>query len=964
MAGPGAWHRGAAVSDERWQRVKALFLAASELPELQRDAFLRREAGDDDQIRREVESLLASDADGGSALEALPVSGFAATPGLSAATSDPAVDVRPHLATSLRTGDRIGPYEIVDFLGAGAMGDVYRARDARLNRDVALKVLPDVFALDPDRMARFKREAQMLAALNHPNIAAIYGLEESDTQQALVLELVDGPTVADLIAAGPVPLADAIGFARQMADALEAAHEKGIIHRDLKPANIKITSAGAVKVLDFGLAKVWEGAPNAAFAATPTVTATELGERAVLGTPSYMSPEQARGRVLDKRTDIWSFGCVLFEIITGRTAFGGETVSDTIARVLERDVDWTQLPESCPPRIIDLLRRCLQKDRTQRLRDIGDARLELDEALTRGPIADRSGTSAPASRAVVRSWLFRSVAIAALAALSLAVFSLIVGRRQPTPQPTFRQLTFRHGSLRGARLARDGQTVVYSAAWMGAPQELFVIRPESAQSGAIGISQAGIFSVSPKGELAVSLGCRLNWGECVGTLAQVPITGGIPRELVKDVQGADWSPDGQSLAVVSFDGGKFRLEYPVGKVLYDSSGWMTYARVSPAGDRVAFLDHPTLGDIGGSVAVLDSSGKRATLSAGWKSLQGLAWSNTGDEVWFTGSRTGKGGSSALYAVTLGGREREVFASPGTLKLLDISPDGQRVLLTRGTTRGGIVGGNGIKDRELSWFDYSTVADLSADGKTVLFYEWGEGVGAKPTIFIRTTEGGDAVQLGEGRPLALSPDGEWALAVQDAASSRIALLPTRTGDVKQLPRGAVVEYLDWAAWAPDRRHIFFSGREAGDVRRTYVQNIDGGDPTAVTPDGFVAVLLSPDGRTLATVDRYGEYYLCPVDGSSGPRPLPGYVDGDVLLQWSEDGRFMFVREAGNLTLRMHRLNVSTGAREFWKELVPPDPSVLIDIGSDPGQIRLTPDGKTYAYTYWTFEGELYFAEGLK
>ncbi len=696
------------------------------------------------------------------------------------------------------------------------------------------------------------------------------------------------------------------------------------------------------------------------------MTSSQLGERAILGTPAYMSPEQARGKSLDKRTDIWSFGCVLFEMLTGRTAFGAETISDTIARVLERDLEWDALPASCPPRIRDLLRRCLQKDPSRRLRDIGDARLELDEAgaLTVQPTEkDAIGLT---NRAIARSWLFRSTAAIALVLLAIAIGALMFGRNAPVSQPAFRQMTFRHGSLRGARLARDGLTTVYSAAWIGTTQDLYVIRPESVQSGPLGIPHAGIFSVSPKGELAVALGCRLNWGECIGTLAQVPITGGVPRPLAKDVHGADWSPDGQTLAVVSFAGGRYRLEYPVGKVLYEPAGWITYARVAPNGERIAFLDHPRLGDIGGSVTVIDRAGKKVTLSSGWKALQGLAWSPTNDEVWFTGSRSGKGGSSALHAVTLAGRERLVFSSPGTLKLHDISPDGQRVLLTRGTTRGAVVslGPDGGKERELSWFDYSTVADLSKDGKTLLFYEWGEGVAAKPTVFVRGTDGSDAIRLGEGRPLALSPDGQWALVVQDEASTQMALLPTGTGEVKPLPRGPIAEYLDWAVWSPDSRRIFIAGRDASDVRRTYVQDIAGGEPRPVTPEGFVGLLLSPDGRTLAAVDRYGEYYLCPVDRGSDPRPLPGYVDGDALLQWSADGQSLFVREAGNLALRLFRLDVSSGIREFWKELVPPDPSVLTDIGSDPGQVRITPDGRSYAFTYWTFEGELYVAQGLK
>ena len=925
------------MTDDRWLRVKALFQAAVERPPGERAAFVAAEAGDDAQLRAEVESLLAADAGDDGQLDRLPIAGAV------------------HFSSPPR---RIGPYEIVGLIGAGSMGEVYRAHDTKLNRDVALKVLPPVFALNPERVARFRREAQVLAALNHPHIAAIYGFEESDDVNALVLELVDGPTLADRITAGALPIGEALAIGRQIADALEAAHEKGIIHRDLKPTNIKIADNGIVKVLDFGLAKAWEGASEAQLAAAPTLTATLDRERSILGTPAYMSPEQARGRSLDKRTDIWSFGCVLFEMLTRRAAFADETISDTLAHVLERDVEWQALPSSTPGRVRDLLRRCLQKDVTRRLRDIGDARLELDEAMMP---TDATTAGARENGGRMR-W-----AVAGLAVL-LAVLgaAYLIGREGSDAAPTFRQLTFRHGTITGARLAADGQTVVYRATWNGARPELFLIRPESRQSGSIGLANAGIYSVSSRGDLAVALGCRLNWGECLGTLAQVPITGGSPRELVRDVIAADWSPDGKTMAVVSFNDSSYRLEYPVDKVLYQPKGWITYARVSPKADRIAFLDHDQLGDTGGSVSMVDLRGRKTTLSSDWKSLHGLAWSPSGDEVWFSGSRTGRGGSSTLYAVTLDGRQRTVFSAPGTLKLNDISRDGQRVLLTRGTTRGGIigVGADGSTARDLSWLDYSTVADLSADGRTLLFYEWGEGVGATSTIFIRKTDGSEAVPLGEGRPLSLSPDARWVLAVQGDQPQQLALLPTGTGDVKRMPRGPIVEYLDWAAWTPDGRRFFFAGRELDDVQRTYIQDADGGDPRPVTPNGFVGMAVSPDGQTVVTVDRYGEYYLCSTGQSSEPRPLAGYRDGDVPLQWSADGRFLFVREAGNLALRILTLDLTTGARQFWKELVPPDATVLIDIGSDPGQIRLTPDGKSYAYTYWTFQGELYLAQGLK
>src|SRR5262245_60294320 len=344
------------MTDERWQHVKALFQAAVERPAVERTAFLAAACRGNDDLRREVESLLASDASDSGALDRLPIAAGAG-----------------YISGSQQ---RVGPYEIVALIGAGAMGEVYRARDTKLNRDVALKVLPPLFALDPDRVARFKREAQVLAALNHPNVAAIYGLEESNGVNAIVLELVDGQTLADRLESGALPVHEVIAVARQIAEGLEAAHEKGIIHRDLKPANVKITAGGAGKVLDFGLAKAWEGAPEAQLSTAPTLTATLDRERTILGTPAYMSPEQARGRALDKRTDIWSFGCVLFEMLTGRAAFADETISDTLARVLDREVEWHTLPASTPGRIRDLLRRCLHKDLNRRLRDIGDARLE------------------------------------------------------------------------------------------------------------------------------------------------------------------------------------------------------------------------------------------------------------------------------------------------------------------------------------------------------------------------------------------------------------------------------------------------------------------------------------------------------------------------------------------------------------------------------------------------------------
>src|SRR4051812_12068377 len=367
----------------QWSKVKALFQAAVEQPPEARNAFVAA-ATADDALRREVESLLTSDTSGVSYLDRLPAGGDYARadplgPSPAAFQQSP-----PHAALS--SGLRVGPYEILAAVSAGAMGEVYRARDTQLHRDVALKVLPQQFALDPDRLARFTREAHVLASLNHPNIAAIYGLEERRTEtgphiRALALEFVEGPTLADRVAAGPLPLAEALPIACQIVEAVQAAHEKGIIHRDLKPANIKITSTGIVKVLDFGLAKVWDGAAPSEQPASPKLTATNVGDLAIIGTPAYMSPEQARGTSLDTRTDIWSFGCVLYEMLTGSAPFAGDTISDTLAAVLEHEPDWQALPAATPRPVRRLLKRCLDRDNARRLQDLRDARVELEDAL-------------------------------------------------------------------------------------------------------------------------------------------------------------------------------------------------------------------------------------------------------------------------------------------------------------------------------------------------------------------------------------------------------------------------------------------------------------------------------------------------------------------------------------------------------------------------------------------------------
>src|SRR5262245_54604176 len=366
------------MTPERWQKVSRIYHDALACESAERASFLRQACQGDEALRQEVESLLAQPV---STENFLGEPALAMAPGLMDDPAEPAL-----------TGQRLGAYHILDLLGAGGMGEVYRARDTRLGRDVAVKVLPRLFSADPERLARFEREARLLAALNHPHIAAIYGFEEAAGVHALVLELVEGPTLAERLQRGPLPIAEAMRNARQIADALEAAHERGIVHRDLKPQNIKLKPDGTVKVLDFGLAKGTMTAANGGDGSpAPTASITRTRDGVILGTDSYMSPEQSRGHAVDKRTDIWAFGCLFYEMLTGRAAFAGKTISDTLAAVLNQEPDWQALPADTPPGVRSVLRRCLKKDPADRLHDIADARIEIQEATAEPPATIPTG---------------------------------------------------------------------------------------------------------------------------------------------------------------------------------------------------------------------------------------------------------------------------------------------------------------------------------------------------------------------------------------------------------------------------------------------------------------------------------------------------------------------------------------------------------------------------------------------
>ncbi len=512
---------------------------------------------------------------------------------------------------TLPAGTRLGPYEILAPLGAGGMGEVYRARDERLKRDVAVKVLPASFSSDPERMRRFEQEAQAAGGLNHPNILAIHDVGTVDGSPYLVSELLEGETLRERLVAGALPTRKAIDFAAQIARGLAAAHEKGIVHRDLKPANVFVTKDGRVKILDFGLAKVVSVPKGIGATELPTEAAgTEPG--VVLGTVGYMSPEQVRGLPADVRSDIFAFGAIFYEMLSGKRAFSGASAADTMSAILNKEPpDLAETNRNIPPGLERIVRHCLEKNPEERFHSAHDLAFDL-QALS----ADSGAASRPGAvvaqlrrrRTIPLVWaslaLVAGVILAALAATVLA-------RRSGAQPPTFQRLTFRRGLVWTSRFAPDGQTIVYGASWEGQPVEIFTARAGSPESRALGIGSADILSISKSGDLAVCLNRHFTTGwETVGTLAQVPLSGGAPREILENVSEADWAPDGKTLAVVHEVAGKYRLEFPPGKVLYETAGWIRLARVSPKGDRIAFMDLPTHGDNTGPLAIVDLSGKK------------------------------------------------------------------------------------------------------------------------------------------------------------------------------------------------------------------------------------------------------------------------------------------------------------------------------------------------------------------
>jgi eukaryotic-like serine/threonine-protein kinase len=872
---------------------------------------------------------------------------------------------------SLPSGTKLGPYEIQLLIGAGGMGEVYRARDTRLQRDVAIKILPSSLAPDQDRLRRFELEARAVAALNHPNLLTVFDVGAAQLPNAaaksgahdaaaespyIVSELLEGTTLRQLLAAGAMRERKAVDYAIQIARGLAAAHERGIVHRDLKPDNIFITDDGRAKILDFGLAKLSEAA-NKDADATLDHPATQAG--VVLGTVGYMSPEQVRGQAADARSDIFSFGAVLYEMLGGKRAFHGQSAADVMSAILkEEPPELSATNHEISPALDHIVHHCMEKNPQQRFASAGDIAFQLGEMS-----GLRSSTTLAAVTAVPSSRRFPTWAIASAAALALVLVAAAgwflaraTARSEP---PNFLQVSFQQGSVDSARFLPDGQSFISASRWgTDIDMSLYTGRFDSQGLRPLGVKADAIASVSESGELLILQNThRIGPGYAVvGTLARAPLGGGAPRAVLDNVQYADWAPGGKDFLIVRFmpETHSYRLEYPVGKVVLESAGWFSDPRFSRDGKTIAFLDHPIFGDDQGSAAVVDLEGHKKILSGSYESAQGVAWSPKGDEIWFAAAATGV--ARSLYATTLRGSVRLLLTGPGDLTIQDVLPNGRA--LVRGMNERIIVmvtTPEFPQPRDFTAMDWAYGARFSSDSKQILIGD--QHSSAMYGTFLRNLDGSPAVRLGDGDPLDLSADGKWAITRLPVSPDQILLLPTGAGEPRQLTHTNVT-HLD-ARWLPDGR-IVAVGNEPGHREHTFLVDLKGNE-SPLTPEGMRALAASPDGKRLLVFNAdASEYQMFPMDGGAVQK-VTQLQKGDFPFDFTADGAGIFVRRQGaNREVEIWRIELASGKRTLLRTITPGEvPAITRALGG-----IISPDGKSFAMTYVRELSTEFVVDGLK
>lgn len=851
----------------------------------------------------------------------------------------------------LAAGTRLGPYEIVSALGAGGMGEVYRAYDTRLRRHVALKVLPELFAEDPRRKARFEKEARIIGALNHPNILAVFDVGTDGGKFFLVSELLDGQTLRHRISQGPLQPRKAVDYALQIARGLASAHSQGIAHRDLKPENIFITKDDRVKILDFGLAKqvsVTRVSPEPTQELGGSTATTGL----LMGTPGYMAPEQVRAQKVDHRADIFSFGAVLYEMVSGQRAFKGDTTAEALNAILNQEPpDFVGDPGSVTAALHHIVTHCMEKKPELRFQCASDLAFAIET------IADDRSSTHPVGSTGPR---FKARAIvvmvtALLVAAGLLRFGIGWARKPP---PSFRQLIFGRGYISSARFTPDGQSVVFGAAFYGRPREIFSTRLDGRSWRSMDLPPADISGIAQNGTMAISLGRHnfLQW-MAVGTLGEAPLAGGPPRAILDNVCDADISPDGKDFAIVRCGEGVQELEFPIGHVLFRTNGWIGQPRISPSGDAIAFLEHPLAGDDRGYVSLVDTSGKWKRLTGEWLSEFGVAWSPSSREIWFSSASEGR--PQELRAVTRSGDQRTIVSTVNDIALHDVSKDG-RVLLTavRVGTEIHVGHKGGGPDRALEVPDeHATIAGFSHDGKTIALSASGTGSGQDYSTLVITQENAEAVRLGDGDPISVSPDGKWVVSLLPSQPSKLVLYPIGVGQAQQIDVSPAHLVNSIGSWTSDGSTILFTGAEQNGAPRAYLIDMKSRASRPITPLGTSDAIISPDGQYVIARDSSSEFQVIPVAGGKA-QPVKGLNSDEVPVQWDLSNRRLYVWNR-TLPAKIFLLDVKTGTRTLWLEITPAELSGLLY-----GEVLMTPDGRSYGYRYRRVLSDLFLAEGLR
>jgi hypothetical protein len=869
---------------------------------------------------------------------------------------------------NLTPGTRLKQYEILAAIGAGGMGEVYRAHDTNLGRDVAVKVLPRSLAANTQHLARLEREARAIAALSHPNILAVFDFGSENDTAFLVTELLEGGTLRERLTDGPLPPRKATEIGRQIARGLAAAHDKGIVHRDLKPENIYLDDKGRVKILDFGLATAGDPSQDLdAESAQDLATMTHITKPGtVLGTVDYMSPEQVRGQATDNRSDLFSCGSVLHEMLSGERPFHRETHAETMTAILkEEPAELTTVAEDVPPALAAIVRRCLEKSPGERFHSAHDLAFSLEalsgSAVSTGPVAALTDVAGPKRR-------FGGGAVAALALAGLLVGAAAAWWFKPSPEPPpppeFSILSSRLGTVTNGRFTGGDGDAIYSAAWDGGPRQLYPATPGTRTSAPLNLGEADLLSISSTGELAVALDRRITVGfEAIGTLAVAQPGGAAPRPILEDVLEADWSPDGRELAVAHEVEGAVRLEYPIGTVLYESSGWISDLRVHPDGERILIADCPGRGDNYALIRVVHLDGTVDTLPglANW----GLLWGPDGETVYAADGHR-------VLRIPPGGEPRVVFSFHAALHLLDMDAEGRILMAPSGVRRELFARAPGVAtETNLTWLDWSTPRIMTPDGRGVLFEEGNEFDPDGYAIYLRHTDGSPPQRLMFGSLVALSPGGDRIAVVKRLFQDdqELVLMPIGPGQTESVPLGNLRLVFNLGSWvraqAPGGPEaLVVSGRQGDEPIRLYFLPLEGeAAPRAITPADLPLApqghLVSPDGERMVVNLAGGPPVGFGLDGS-GPFALPGVEPGDLPLNLDQDGIHLYVQGGFSVPAPIFRVNLETGERSLWTELAPQNTTGVFTVD----RVKFSADGEAYTYSCRRLISNLVVFEGIE